>query len=324
MTVMNINIFQRRGKNSKLGYYLKNAFRLMEPRFVLSPKIRNLYDIVNERNDSEYIYERAAYYNKLVSATELSDSACRIKDFNLKGRRSSYFFDTYEFVRYFGENLRFVPLFGDVTYVPSEPSIVKSRPLCDDNANSVVLNLDKCRHFVFLNDKIPFEDKEFRIIFRGECEGKPRRFEFIEKYKNHPLCDACDVCVYDENGHKKGYHNMISICDHLKYKFIMSLEGNDVASNLKWVMSSNCIAVMPRPTCETWYMEGRLIPDYHYIEIKPDYSDLIEKTTWYAEHPKEANEIISHAHEWVEQFKDKEREKLISLLVLDKYFKLTK
>ena len=68
----------------------------------------------------------------------------------------------------------------------------------------------------------------------------------------------------------------------------MALEGNDVASNLKWVMSSNSIAVMPRPTCETWFMEGKLIPNYHYIEIKPDYSDLPEKLQYYIDHPEEA------------------------------------
>ena len=40
----------------------------------------------------------------------------------------------------------------------------------------------------------------------------------------------------------------LTIREHLDYKFIMALEGNDVASNLKWVMSSNSIAVMTRPT----------------------------------------------------------------------------
>lgn len=63
----------------------------------------------------------------------------------------------------------------------------------------------------------------------------------------------------------------MTLRQHLDYKFILSLEGNDVASNLKWVMSSNSLAVMPRPTCETWFMEGRLIPNYHYVEIKPDF-----------------------------------------------------
>lgn len=77
-----------------------------------------------------------------------------------------------------------------------------------------------------------------------------------------------------------------TIREHLDYKFIMAIEGNDVASNLKWVMSSNSLAVMPRPTCETWFMEGTLIPDYHYIEVKDDFSDLEEKLNYYIAHPE--------------------------------------
>jgi hypothetical protein len=115
----------------------------------------------------------------------------------------------------------------------------------------------------------------------------------------------------------------ISIYDHLKYRYIMSLEGNDVASNLKWIMSSNSIAVTPRLRNESWFMEGKLIPDYHYIEVKPDFSDLEQKLDYYSSHIDEANAIIAHAHEYVEQFKDKKREKIISLLVLEKYFNIT-
>jgi spore maturation protein CgeB len=103
----------------------------------------------------------------------------------------------------------------------------------------------------------------------------------------------------------------------------MSLEGNDVASNLKWVMSSNCIAVSPRHTCETWFMEGTLKPNYHYIECKPDFSDLEERLQYYIDHPEEAEAIIQHAHEYIDQFRDLEREHLISLLVLKKYFEIT-
>ena len=115
----------------------------------------------------------------------------------------------------------------------------------------------------------------------------------------------------------------LTIGEHLDYKFIMSLEGNDVASNLKWVMSSNSIAVTPRLTCETWFMEGTLRPNYHYIEVKDDFSDLEERLQYYIEHPDEAEAIIRHAHEYVAQFRDKKREKLISLLALKKYFERT-
>ena len=99
----------------------------------------------------------------------------------------------------------------------------------------------------------------------------------------------------------------------------MAIEGNDVATNLKWIMSTNSVAVMPRPTYETWFMEGRLVPNYHYIEIRSDYSDLEERLHYYATHPEEAEAIVAHAHEYVAQFRDRRRERLVSLLVLAKY-----
>lgn len=86
-------------------------------------------------------------------------------------------------------------------------------------------------------------------------------------------------------------------------------------------MSFNFIAVMPRPTCETWFMEGTLIPGYHYIEIRPDFKNLVERLRYYIAHPDEAQQIIDHAHEWRAQVKDK-KEKTCSLLVLDKYFRM--
>jgi len=70
-------------------------------------------------------------------------------------------------------------------------------------------------------------------------------------------------------------------------------------------------------------MEGKLIPNYHYIEVKEDFSDLEERLQYYIDHPDEAETIIQHAHKYVDQFRDKERESLISLLVLKKYFEIT-
>ena len=100
----------------------------------------------------------------------------------------------------------------------------------------------------------------------------------------------------------------------------MSLEGNDVATNLKWIMSSNSIAVSPPLTMETWYMEGTLQTDVHFIGIDEDYKNLEEKLQYYIDHDKEALEIINNAKEHRSQFNNKNIENLTSLLVLKKYF----
>jgi hypothetical protein len=150
---------------------------------------------------------------------------------------------------------------------------------------------------------------------------KPNRKLFMERWFGSPMIDTASTDRIEE--HPEWQQEKITIGEHLDYKFIMSLEGNDVASNLKWVMSSNSIAVTPRLTCETWFMEGTLIPNYHYIEVKEDFSDLEERLNYYIAHPDEAEAIIRHAHEFVAQFKDQKREKLVSLFVLKKYFDIT-
>ena len=107
--------------------------------------------------------------------------------------------------------------------------------------------------------------------------------------------------------------------EHLKNKFVLCLEGNDVATNLKWVMSSNSLPVMPVPKFETWFMEGKLIADTHFVCIQDDYADLEEKLNYYIKNTDKALKILQHAHQYVDQFRSKKREDLISLLVLEKY-----
>lgn len=211
---------------------------------------------------------------------------------------------------------------GDVTTVPDVPSIVKSRPVYGDNANSVLLNLDKVRHFIFLKDDIPFRKKLDKAIFRLAITHRPHRERFVRMYFGSECCDT-GISTPRPEYPPEWTKPHISMYDHLQYKFILAIEGNDVATNLKWVMSSNSLAVMPRPTYETWFMEGTLIPGYHYVEIRPDYSDLEERMRYYIENPDQAEAIIAHAHEYVDQFRDRRREKIISLLVLYNYFRRT-
>lgn len=309
------------GKNPKFIYFGVNFFRLMIPKFVFRYRLERKLKSVEKRSDADYIKERVAYYNKLSTTVELPLFATALVEHKVPKKQKVYFFDTYQYVRWFPQNFKWGYCPGDVTFVPEYPSIVKSRPL-GENENSVLMKLDKVRHFIFVKDKIQFEEKKNKVIFRGKVKGKLSRRNFMEMYFGHPMCDLGDVSKHTDDP-AEWQTEKKTIQEHLEYKFILALEGNDVASNLKWVMSSNSIAVMPRPTCETWFMEGQLIPNYHYIEIKSDFSDLEERLNYYIEHSEESRRIIEHAHEYVAQFKNSKRETLISLLVLDRYFRMT-
>lgn len=317
----------RSGKNSKLKFYAINFFRLIYPRFICRARLKHLLKNTRKRADYPYIRQRVDYCNKLSSPVLLPEGSHTLKEhryFNKEYKNASvYFFDSYEYTRWFPQHLMWNYHFGDITFIPEVPSIVKSRPVAGDNANSVIMKLNKIRHYIFVNDVIPFSEKKDMLIFRGKFSRKPKRKHFMEMYFGHPMCDLGHT---GRNPDFPAIWNTpkMTIQEQLKYKFILALEGNDVASNLKWVMSSNSIAVMPEPEFETWYMEGTLIPDYHYIRIKPDYSDLEERLRYYIKHEEEALEIIRHANEYTLQFRNCKREKLISLLILQKYFEATR
>lgn len=316
-------------KNSKIAYYVRAYARLHAPLAVMKWLARRDMRSVERRADRDEILKRVDYYCQLTTADVFDEErflreARRVCDCRV-GHPSVYFLDSLPYARRVGMDKLWLLLPGDVTEVPAMPSIVKSRPIGEDNANSVLLNMDKVRHFIFIKHDKPFREKKDVAIFRGligqhdDGAVKQNRYDFMKKCFGRPLIDAGAV----DKSFPEWRVPKISIRKHLDYKFIMSLEGNDVASNLKWVMSSNSVAVMPRPTCETWFMEGTLIPNYHYIECKADFSDLEERLHYYIEHPEEAEAIIEHAHEYVAQFQDKKRERIISLLVMEKYFQMT-
>lgn len=318
--IRKINYILHSGKNSKFAYYLRAYASLLVPNWIWRMQRERLLRQIEARKDKEYIHRRIDYYCQLSDSRPLPETALRIRDQRIPKKQKVYYFDSREFTRYFKPTLRWALLPGDIIYVPDIPSIVKSRPLADDVQNSTLLKMDKVRHFIFVEDAMPWIEKRPKAIFRGKVASKQSRIDFMKRYFGSAVCDCGDVSkpgtVPPEWQTEKK-----TIREHLEYRYIMALEGNDVASNLKWVMSSNSIAVMPRPTCETWFMEGTLIPNYHYIEIKPDFSDLEERLAYYNEHPVEAYQIIAHAHEYVAQFRDLKREKLISLGVMDKYLK---
>lgn len=304
------------GKNPKWQYYICSILRRLIPRAWLQRRLASILNNAESRADYQYLCQRRDYYCEIAGTVAAGKDAMPLGDLKPK-KPKVYYYDLLRYARYFPKNLRLRLLPGDITHVPDSPSIVKSRPLAENVANATLMKLDRVRHFIFVNDKLKWEDKKSLVLFRGKVGGKEARRQFMYKWFGHSIVDAGDVGRKPER--EEWRSRKLTLFEQLGYKFIMAIEGNDVASNLKWIMSSNSIAVMPRPTCETWFMEGTLIPGYHYVEVKPDFSDLNEKVEHYLNNPEEAKAIISHANEYVEQFRDKSRENIISLMTLGKY-----
>ena len=315
----------------KFFYYLKSCTFLFIPNFYYRSKVKS---IISQKHDQIDIDLRVNYYFKIKDKFKVSSKAMTITEFwkyqifkfnnNIfKNKRikkhTTYFFDLYTIFSYFSLGKKIDFKFGDIKEACKIPTIVKSRPIANSQ-NSIIMKLNKIRHFNFVNDNTEFVNKKNSAVWRGYAKNSERREFFIKNYYQVPLFNIGQHAPINDQPWSKGY---MSIEEQLSYKFIFCLEGADTATSMKWIMSSNSACIMPKPKYETWFMEGSLIPDFHYIKINDDFSDAEEKIKYYNKNTKEALRIINNAQEYVHQFKDKKKEKRISILVLDRYFSLS-
>jgi hypothetical protein len=310
----------RRHKNDRVSYYAKAYSQLVLPDRFFRQKAENL--LARYTTLSPEVRKRLDYYCKLVTPFKLSESTA-LADFR-SHPKSTYFLDFYPYIRAFRFDARFRTLFGDVMIIPEQPSFVKSRPIHGDNQNSVLMKLDAIRHFTFVNDSLKFRQKQPSVVWRGRLHldiAKERRLDFLREFTGKPGFDIGHINrgdVFPEFRRER-----LSIPDQLNFKYILSLEGVDVATNLKWIMSSNSLCFSQKLKFETWYMEGLLQSGVHYVEIADDFSDVDEKIDYYEHHPDEAEQIIANANAYTRQFFNPEIEDLLSYLVIQRYLELS-
>ena len=290
----------------KASYYLKGYGKTFMPGFFGRREARQLlaeFERMDNASRTE-ILRRVNYYNKLTTAFTPGDSVPTGKEFNSAGKSASYYVDYSRFLSCFPKSWRASYLLGDIS----------------ENANSILLKLNQIRHYYFVKDRIPFDKKLPKLVWRGKT-NQPERTEFLQRFHASPVCDVGDT--YKKNEGTAYAKPFMSIPEQLRYKYVLSIEGFDVATNTKWIMASNSVCFMRKPRFETWFMEGSLIPGMHYVQLKDDHSDLEEKVAFYNDHPDLAREIVNNANRYVDQFRNHKQELIISLLVMQKYFRLS-
>ena len=78
--------------------------------------------------------------------------------------------------------------------------------------------------------------------------------------------------------------------ENIRYKYLISIDGNTFASNLWWQLLSNCAVLKSDSPFIEWFYKG--IHAYqHYIPFAPDSSDLKDKIEWARVHDAEARRI---------------------------------
>lgn len=306
-------------KQNALIYNLRSLRRsVLTPRILRKWHKKICLHGWERRRDADYIRQRVEYYNPSAGIKRISEEARPNSKIKLSDSHSCYWYDMMRYIRAFRKDIPLSFIDGDTFENPDTYCVGKARRLDEKARNVALMKLDSRRHYLRVKDYIPFSEKKNILFFRGNSVGKPERIKFLEMWKDDSMFDIGDTDPEAPASRRKGF---VSISDQFQYKYILAPEGADVASALQWICASNCVPVMCRPTVESWFMHGRMVPGIHYIEVKSDFSDIRQKIEYYNSHPKEAEAIAEASKEWARQFDDEKRESIISYLVAESYLK---
>jgi hypothetical protein len=229
----------------------------------------------------------------------------------------------------FGEK-RILLVPGDVIHsYPDVPVIAKTRPI-DSPGLNVILPLNNSRHWKPVGeaksmDNIPWDQKENKVVWRGVATGRYKRVKLVENWSGYKRVNKIDVGFTDFNDGYMGTKDpkllsgRIDMKDLLKNKYLISVEGNDVASNLKWILATQTVCIMPPPTIESWLMESKLVPWVHYVPVDADFGNLQKVYLWCTHNPDKMKDIIGNANAYMEQFNNTEEEEKLVIDILEEY-----
>ena len=221
-------------------------------------------------------------------------------------------------------NKNFLLYHGEQVLSENLPYIRKARKIKDKH--SVLFKLGTIRHFfpckTAMKHDIEWKRKKENVIWRGATTNEKFRSTFVKKYFD--LFDVGFSSVVQRPYLSLYRKDTVSIRKQLTHKYIVSLEGCDLASNLKWILSSNSVPVMPKPTWVSWIMEHKLVPYVHYLPLNDELDNLEELLDWAKANDDACAEIALNGKRYMMQFWNEKKENQIQQQLLSRYTNLFK
>ena len=93
--------------------------------------------------------------------------------------------------------------------------------------------------------------------------------------------------------------------DQSKFKFIINIDGHSSAFRLSLEMRMGSVILLIDSEYGLWFKK-LLIPFVHYVPVKKDLSDLVEKIQWCKSHDQECRNIVKNCLEFYDQFLTKD------------------
>ena len=171
--------------------------------------------------------------------------------------------------------------------------------------------------FEWTCERSPWDEKINIAFWRGMTSGgnysfygwdfKPRSRLAIFSQEHPDLVDAAFTSPYALDGNIKMWMEKYGLfqpwsypVEFIKYKHLISVDGNTFASNFWWQLLSNCCVLKSESDYLEWFYKGTQ-KDVHYVAYELDTSDLAEKVRWLFAHDKEAQIIAENGRAFAKE-----------------------
>lgn len=146
----------------------------------------------------------------------------------------------------------------------------------------------------------PWESKNTTAVWRGRDSHK-ERLELVKLSRKHPeLIDAAFTNFFFFKHDESLYGPIvkhISFYDFFKHKYLISVDGTVAAYRLPYLLVGDSV-VLKQDSIYYEHFYHELQPWKHYIPVKKDLSDLLDKLHWAREHDGEAKKIAKAGQEF--------------------------
>lgn len=179
-----------------------------------------------------------------------------------------------------------------------------------------------CRQYPAI-EPTPWAKKIERAVFRGTSTGSGvtadtnQRLKALEIGTRHKgLLDVgitkwnlrprkLEGSPYLQTIERENYStaNKLTLQEQSKYKYILTLEGHVAAYRLSYELSSGSVVLLAESQWQMWYYP--FLKAYeHYVPVKEDLSDLIDKIEWCKANDAKCEQIARNARAFYYKYLD--------------------
>ncbi|CAG5131230.1 unnamed protein product [Candidula unifasciata] len=141
-----------------------------------------------------------------------------------------------------------------------------------------------------------WENKTNKVFWRGR-DSRKERLQLVEMSLKHPdLIDArlTNMFFFPKNSSKYGeLAEHVSFFDFFQYKYQLNIDGTVAAYRLPYLLAGDA-AIFKQESDYYEHFYSELEPNVHYIPIRRDLSDLLEKIQWAREHDDEVRKVAEN------------------------------